>query len=200
WTEAPLLSQDVSRPRRRSSGIRATANAARHRTGAEDHQTDGPMNMLSSWLTRLYALAIFAFPASHRAVFRAEMLDTFRQALSRHRGWAGVRFGVAAALNAIAAGVGERRRERQRHVRSTTGRGISLTGLGSDLLLAARALRQAKAFTAVSVVSLGVGMGLVMAIVILLRILTGAPPGIETARVVEVLIAPQGDLRARAGE
>lgn len=156
------------------------------------------MTIISSWLTRLYALAILAFPASHRAVFRTEMLDTFRQALRHHQGWAGVRFGVAASVNAVGAGVGERRRQRQS--RASSGRGVSLAGLGSDLLLGTRALMQAKAFTFVSVVSLGVGMGLVMAIVILLRILTGAPPGIETTRVVEVLIAPQGDLRARAGD
>lgn len=155
------------------------------------------MNIISFWAARLYAVAVLAFPSQHRAVFRAEMLDTFRQELARRDGFARVRFAVAATMNAIVAGIGERRRQHQTASRSA---GFSLTGLGADLILATRALMQAKSFTVVSVVSLGVGMGVVMAMVTLLRIFTGAPPSIETTRLVEVLIAPQGELRTRTGD
>ncbi|MEZ5319266.1 MAG: ABC transporter permease [Vicinamibacterales bacterium] len=68
----------------------------------------------------------------------------------------------------------------------------------TDLLQAARTLLKARAFTLVCVISLGVGMGIVMAILLLLR-LFGTPPGIETRGLAELVIRPSGPLLARAG-
>ncbi len=131
-------------------------------------------------------------------MYRAEMMDTFRRELTRRAGFPGaLSFGIAASLNAITTGLGERRRSR----RSTTrGDGFSIATLGPDLVQATRALMKARAFTFVSVVSLGVGMGLVIAIVMFLRVITGPPPAINADGIVELLVTPQGDLRTKAGD
>jgi hypothetical protein len=54
-----------------------------------------------------------------------------------------------------------------------------MTGYVSDLFHAARTLRRARAFTAVCVVSLGLGMGVVMAILLLIRMVFSAPPYVD---------------------
>ena len=69
----------------------------------------------------------------------------------------------------------------------------------SDLLHAARTLTRARAFTAVCVVSLGLGMGVVIAILLLMRIVTATPPRVNDKGLVELVIRPSGQLRARAG-
>jgi hypothetical protein len=51
-----------------------------------------------------------------------------------------------------------------------------MTGLFSDLLHAARTLSRARAFTAVCVVSLGLGMGVVMALLVLIRLVFATRP------------------------
>ena len=67
-----------------------------------------------------------------------------------------------------------------------------------DTLHAARTLARARAFTAVCVTSLGLGMGAVIGILLLTRLI-GAPPGIDDDRLVELVIRPSGPLRAQAG-
>jgi predicted permease len=74
-----------------------------------------------------------------------------------------------------------------------------MTGYLSDLLHAARTLTRARAFTAVCVVSLGLGMGVVMAILLLIRMVFATPPGVKTDRLVELVIRPTGQLLAQAG-
>jgi predicted permease len=68
-----------------------------------------------------------------------------------------------------------------------------------DLLHAARTLVQARAFTAVCVTSLGLGMGVIIAIFLLMRMIFGIPPGVVPEGLTEVVIRPSGPLRAEAG-
>jgi hypothetical protein len=68
-----------------------------------------------------------------------------------------------------------------------------------DLLHAARTLMKARAFTAVCVISLGLGMGVVIAIMLLMRFLLATPPGVNDDGLVELVIRPSGALRAQAG-
>lgn len=70
----------------------------------------------------------------------------------------------------------------------------------NDLVHAARGLVKARAFTAVCVISLGLGMGVVIAILMFMRTVLGAPPGVNVDRLVELVIRPSGQLLAEAGE
>jgi predicted permease len=74
-----------------------------------------------------------------------------------------------------------------------------MAGWISDLLHAARTLVKARAFTAVCVASLGLGMSVVIAILLLMRLVTGTPPGVDDDGLVELVIRPAGQLRAQAG-
>jgi hypothetical protein len=78
-----------------------------------------------------------------------------------------------------------------------------LGALGRDMVHAVRSLMKARAFTLVCVVSLGIGMGTVIGILMLMREL-GSPPGImsniNTENLVELLVRPQGQLRAQRGD
>jgi predicted permease len=69
----------------------------------------------------------------------------------------------------------------------------------SDLRHAARTLVSARAFTAVCVTSLGLGMGVVMAILLFMQMVLGIPPGIDEDALVELVIRPTGQLRAQVG-
>jgi predicted permease len=75
----------------------------------------------------------------------------------------------------------------------------AIQAVGKDLRHAARSLARARAFTFVCVISLGVGMGAFVALVTFVRALTSPARGIETTRLVEVLVRPLGPLRAKAG-
>jgi predicted permease len=68
-----------------------------------------------------------------------------------------------------------------------------------DILHAARTLAKAKAFTAVCIISLGLGMGAVVALATFSRALTSPARGIDTNGLAEVLVLPEGPLRAKAG-
>jgi putative ABC transport system permease protein len=69
----------------------------------------------------------------------------------------------------------------------------------SDVVHAARTLVKARGFTAVCVTSLGLGMGVVIAIMLLSRMLVGTPSGVKDDGLVELVIRPSGALRAQAG-
>ena len=69
----------------------------------------------------------------------------------------------------------------------------------SDLSHAARTLSRARAFTAVCVVSLGLGMGVVIGILLLTRMVIATPPRVDDRRLVEFVVRPTGQLRAQAG-
>src|SRR5690349_14225289 len=69
----------------------------------------------------------------------------------------------------------------------------------SDLVHAARTLFRTRMFTIVCVTSLGLGMGVVIAIMLLARMALGTPSGVEPKGLVELVIRPSGQLLAQAG-
>jgi predicted permease len=69
----------------------------------------------------------------------------------------------------------------------------------SDLVHAARTILKARAFAVVCVLSLGVGMGVVIGIMLLSRMVSATPPGVNDDGLVELVIRPQGALKAQAG-
>lgn len=71
---------------------------------------------------------------------------------------------------------------------------------GHDLAYAVRSLAKARAFTFVCVVSLGIGMGTVMAIFVVTRMFYTAPSGMNAEGLVELLMKPQGKLRLQVEE
>jgi predicted permease len=70
---------------------------------------------------------------------------------------------------------------------------------GHDLAHAVRSLAKARAFTFVCVASLGIGMGTVIVILIVMRMFGAPPAGINTEGLVQLLVRPQAELRARLG-
>ncbi len=71
---------------------------------------------------------------------------------------------------------------------------------GHDLIHAVRSLAKARAFSLVSVVSLGIGIGTVMASLMVIRAMTATPAAIADEGLVELVIIPQGALRAQVGD
>ena len=150
--------------------------------------------------TRLYHLALHAFPREHRIQYGTEMADAFYRELDSrardHGRWSAIRFVLAACLDAVGAGLGERRRRR----RSDGRRQSVAASIGRDLVHAGRSLAKARGFTFVSVTSLGIGLGTVFFFLGLLRVLIGAPPGITADGLVELVVIPHGELRARVND
>jgi len=72
--------------------------------------------------------------------------------------------------------------------------------IGRDLVHAVRTLAKARAFTLVSVTSLGLGMGTVIVISVFMRAVFGTPAGVNAEGLVELVITPHGPLRAQAGD
>ena len=68
-----------------------------------------------------------------------------------------------------------------------------------DLVHAARTLIKARAFTAVCVTSLGVGMSVVIGIMLLSRFVLATPAGVVEEGLAEVIIRPSGPLKGEAG-
>ena len=64
-------------------------------------------------MTRLYQLALRAFPRRHRDLYGVEMIDAFDRELTARVGRARLSFGCAACLNAIGTGLVERQRQRR---------------------------------------------------------------------------------------
>ncbi len=155
------------------------------------------MSVARGAVTRAYALALWAFPAAHRAEYRAEMIDSFDRSLAAQARDHGRRralgFAVAACFNVVSEGLGERRRNRRRG--RTRARGNAFAGFGRDLMYAVRALAKARTFSIVCVVSLGLGLGVVFSISMFLRLLTATPPGINADVLVELVVTPLGPLR-----
>ena len=156
---------------------------------------------LSKIASRVYAIAVGAFPSRHRADYAAEMREAFEQELAsrtRARGvWHGLRFAVAAWFNAVGAGIGER--QRRRLIVGTTTRPNFLGGFGRDLFHAIRSLAKARSFTFVCVASLGIGMATVIAILTLVRAIVGTPANVDAHGLVELGVAPIGQLRTQTG-
>src|SRR5688572_10266076 len=69
-----------------------------------------------------------------------------------------------------------------------------------DLAHAWRSLRKDRVFAIVCVVSLGIGMGGVMALATFGRAITAPARGINTAGLAELLVIPRGPLLAKTGD
>ena len=76
----------------------------------------------------------------------------------------------------------------------------ALASIRRDLGHAARSLVKDRGFTLVCVISLGIGMGGLVALATFTRMITAPARVIDTAGVVELLVLPLGPLRAKAGE
>jgi predicted permease len=74
-----------------------------------------------------------------------------------------------------------------------------LSSIGRDLAHAVRALAKDRIFTVVCVISLGIGMGAVVALATFGRALAAPAHGITTNGLTELLVIPEGPLRAKAG-
>ncbi len=101
-------------------------------------------------MTRLYRLALRAFPRRHRDLYGVEMIDAFDRALTARAGWTRLSFGLAACLNAIGTGLVER--HRQRLIR----KGPVFSAL--DFTLAWRMLLRYPGVSLVSVLGMSVGI------------------------------------------
>lgn len=76
----------------------------------------------------------------------------------------------------------------------------ALHSLSRDLAHATRSLAKDRGFTLVCVISLGIGMGALVALATFTRAITAPARGINTNGLVELLVLPEGPLRAKAGE
>ena len=75
----------------------------------------------------------------------------------------------------------------------------ALHSIRRDLAHAVRSLIKERTFTLVCVVSLGIGMGALVALATFGRAVTAPARGINTDGLTELLVLPQGPLRAKAG-
>jgi hypothetical protein len=76
----------------------------------------------------------------------------------------------------------------------------ALHSITRDLAHAARSLAKDRAFSLVCVISLGIGMGAFVALATFARTITSPARGIDVNGLVELLVLPQGPLRAKAGQ
>ena len=75
----------------------------------------------------------------------------------------------------------------------------ALLSIRRDLAHAVRSLARDRAFTLVCVISLGIGMGAFVALVTFIRMVTAPAHVINTNGLTELLVLPNGPLRAKAG-
>jgi predicted permease len=76
----------------------------------------------------------------------------------------------------------------------------ALHSITRDLAHAVRSLAKERAFTLVCVISLGIGMGALVALATFTRMITAPARVINTNGLTELLVLPLGPLRAKAGE
>jgi len=116
-------------------------------------------------VTRLYQLALRAFPLRHRDRYGVEMLDAFDRELTSRAGRARLSFVWAACLNAIGAGLAERKR--QRRIR----KGPAFSAL--DFTLAWRMLLRYPGLSLVSILGMSVGIAIAAGAFTLVSLMMG---------------------------
>ena len=122
--------------------------------------------------SRLYMLLLHAFPRQHRNSYAVEMADAFELELAMrmragHRLTA-LRFVLAAWLNAVVAGIGERRRQQQAGHMSKS----FLSSL--DVILAWRMLLRYPGLSLISVFSMAVGIAIAGGAFVIVNVTMGA--------------------------
>jgi hypothetical protein len=75
-----------------------------------------------------------------------------------------------------------------------------LQAIVRDIVNAAHSLSRARSFTVVVVASLGIGMGTFVGLANFIRAMTAPTPGVNTEGLVELLVTPTGQLKARTGD
>jgi len=75
----------------------------------------------------------------------------------------------------------------------------ALDSIRRDLTHALRSLAKDRGFTLICVISLGIGIGAMVALTTFTRAITAPARGINTSGLAEVLVLPQGSLRVKAG-
>ena len=94
----------------------------------------------------------------------------------------------------------DRDEQNRRRGQSPVARGLeTLHSISRDLVHAARSLAKDKGFTLVCVISLGIGMGALVALATFVRAITAPARGINPSGLTELLVLPLGPLRAKAG-
>lgn len=154
-----------------------------------DHGAPGSGGLVVRWALIAYRAFLAAFPSSHRDRYAGEMLDAFQRELSDRKASRGlsaaVAFTLRACLDAIRAGIGERRR-------GSSNSGFPLTGLRYDLTHALRGLARSWIFTGVSLLSLSCGLGIAMALFLLLRQTIEPPFSVDEDGLAEVFVGEEG--------
>ena len=135
---------------------------------------------------RIYAFLLRAFPRQHRHTYAAEMLDAFeREVAARRREadrWRLIRFVLAAWLNVVSAGLGERRRHRQAGHMSRS----FLASL--DVILAWRMLVRYPGLSIVGVFAMSIGIAVATgALSIVAAMISPALPLPEGERIVSLV-------------
>ncbi len=135
---------------------------------------------------RIYRSTLRAFPRRHRDAYAAEMVEMFQQELAARRDagghWAALWFTVAACGNAIAAGLGERRRQRRDGFTPTTGFATL------DFVLAWRILLRYPGLSLIGVFGMAVGIAIAAGTFTVIAALTTATlPLPEGERIVSLM-------------
>ena len=121
------------------------------------------MTILLRLLVWVFARALAIYPAAFRVRFGDAMRRAFQDAIDARRATAGTlaaaALGVRALANHVASGVGERRFERRRRGTGSVGARVWIPQLAQDARLAMRMTRRQPLVAALSVLTLGVGIG-----------------------------------------
>lgn len=111
----------------------------------------------------IYGLALRAFPPAHRATYADEMIDTFERELAERRARGGInplRYTVAAGVDAVRAGLGERRYRRRIGRIQRQGGAMRIGMSWLDVKLGARMLRKFPGLTIAGGLALAIAIGI----------------------------------------
>jgi putative ABC transport system permease protein len=136
--------------------------------------------------SRIYAIALRAFPARHRRSYAPEMIDVFERELSarldRGERLAALHYMLAAWLNAVTAGAGERERHRY------AGRMATSWLSALDVILAWRMLVRYPGLSIISVFGMAVGIAIAGgSFIVVAAMMNATLPLPDSARVVSLL-------------
>ena len=113
--------------------------------------------------TFIYILALRAFPPGNRADYAAEMIDTFERELAAriraHGHWPALRFIIAAWLDAVGAGLGERKRRRGQRLGGVMRIGMSWLDVKLGLRMLVRYPGLSLAGGLALAIAIGIGAG-----------------------------------------